>query len=313
MTSVGRGPLVSVDDPSDDRLADYRELSDPAARRRRDDDRAIFIVEGRIAVARLLTSSYQVQSLLIDDHQARAVADLVEGVRAKGAPVYVGSRAVVEATVGFALHRGVVASARRPAEVDAASTLTAAVHRPSLNGGPPLVAVLEGLNDHENLGAIFRNAAAFGLGCVLLDPTSADPLYRRSIRVSVGHILHVPYARLAPWPDALEQVRAAGFTVVGLSPEQVDPAGGLPPRCALRELPSVLAGREPGARTGPSASTAGSTPVALVLGAEGPGLSAQALRGCDLIASIPMDPAVDSLNVATAAAIALAWLSSRAT
>jgi tRNA G18 (ribose-2'-O)-methylase SpoU len=309
MTSGVRGPLVSVADPSDVRLADYRELSDPAARRARDDDRAIFIVEGRIAVGRLLNSKYQVLSLLIDDHQAGVMTDLVDGVRATGSPVYVGSRAVVEATVGFALHRGVVASAHRPGDADAASTLAEATHRPSVNGGPPMVCVLEGVNDHQNLGAIFRNAAAFGVGCVLLDPTSADPLYRRSIRVSVGHVLHVPYARLAPWPAALDQVRAAGFTVVGLSPERAVSAGGHPPSCSLRQLPSVLAERGPAGTSEPS----GSTPVALVLGAEGSGLSDRALGGCDLVASIPMAPAVDSLNVATAGAIALAWLSTVAT
>jgi tRNA G18 (ribose-2'-O)-methylase SpoU len=298
MTTVTRGPLIEVGDPDDDRLADYRELNDPAARRRLDHERAVFMVEGRVAVERLLTSSYEVLSLLIDDHQATAVADLVEGVRDQGAPVFVGSREVVAATVGFALHRGVVAAARRPIDADPVSTLATAVQTPSLGGGPPLVAILDGLNDHENIGALFRNAAAFGVGAVLLDPTSADPLYRRAVRVSVGHVLHVPYARLDPWPGALDQVRASGFTVVGLAPEQ---DGSDPRHTPLDRLPEAVAER--------SVSTAGAAPVALLLGAEGPGLSAEARRGCDLLASIPMADGVDSLNVATAAAVAFAALS----
>ena len=164
-----------------------------------------------------------------------------------------------------------------------------------------MVAVLEGLNDHENIGALFRNAAAFGVGAVLLDPTSADPLYRRAVRVSVGHVLHVPFARLAPWPGALDQVRASGFTVVGLSPEQAGTAGSDPQHIPLQQLSLALTER--------AGSTGGSTPVALLLGAEGPGLSAEALQCSDLVVSIPMADGVDSLNVATAAAIAFAALS----
>lgn len=299
MTTVRRGPLIEVGDPDDDRLADYRELNDPAARRRLDHERAVFMVEGRVAVERLLTSSYEVLSLLIDDHHASAVADLVEGVRDQGAPVYVGPREVVAATVGFALHRGVVAAARRPADADPVSTTATAMQAPSLEGGRPLVAILEGVNDHENIGAIFRNAAAFGVGAVLLDPTSADPLYRRAVRVSVGHVLHVPFARLSPWPEALDRVRAGGFTVVGLSPEQAGSAGNDRQHIPLHRLALALADR-----VGSSAA-----PVALLLGAEGPGLSAEALRCCDRLVSIPMADGVDSLNVATAAALAFAALS----
>jgi tRNA G18 (ribose-2'-O)-methylase SpoU len=259
-----------VVDPDDPRLDPYRDLNDPAKRIRMEANESVFVVEGRLAVARLLTSEYTVRSLLVDDHQVTAAGDLVAATRAHGAPVYVGSRAVVAGTVGFALHRGVVAVADRPAPFDTGQLLTAASAM-STSDGPPLVAVLEGLNDHENIGALFRNAAAFGVRGVLLSPTCADPLYRRSVRVSVGHVLHIPFARLLPWPTGLHQVRAAGFVV---------------------ELKAKMAG--PGHPLG----------VAVMLGAEGPGLTESARAASDLVVHIPMADGVDSLNVATAAAVA---------
>jgi tRNA G18 (ribose-2'-O)-methylase SpoU len=278
-----------VDDPDDPRLDPYRDLNNPAKRIRREADDSVFVVEGRLAVGRLLTSAYRVRSLLVDDHQVRAAGDLVAAARARGAPVYVGSRAVVAGTVGFALHRGVVAVADRPTPSDAGELLTAASGR-SAAAGPPLVAVLEGLNDHENIGALFRNAAAFGVRGVLLDPTSADPLYRRSVRVSVGHVLRVPFARLAPWPAGLRQVRAAGFVVVALAPGPT-PSGEVP-GVSLTELKAKMAG--PGHPLG----------VAVLLGAEGPGLTESARVASDVVVHIPMADGVDSLNDATAAAIA---------
>jgi tRNA G18 (ribose-2'-O)-methylase SpoU len=192
---------------------------------------------------------------------------------------------VVATTVGFALHRGVVAVADRPAPLDVDTVLAGAVGR---RGASPVVAVLEGLNDHENIGALFRNAAAFGVGGVLLDPTCADPLYRRSVRVSMGHVLHVPFARLDPWPSGLRRVRDHGFVVAALAPHPTGADG--PPGASLRELAdrAVVAG-------------AG---VALLLGAEGPGLSEPALAAADAVVAIPMADGVDSLNVSTAAAIA---------
>jgi tRNA G18 (ribose-2'-O)-methylase SpoU len=282
------GPLIEVEHPDDPRLDPYRDLNDPAKRTRKEADDSVFVVEGRLAVGRLLTSAYTVRSLLVDDHQVTAAGDLVAAARARGAPVYVGSRAVVAATVGFALHRGVVAVADRPAPSDAGRLLTAASGG-SASDGPALVAVLEGLNDHENIGAVFRNAAAFGVRGVLLDPTSADPLYRRSVRVSVGHVLHVPFARLGPWPAGLRQVRAAGFMVVALAPR---PAASGENAVSLTELKAKMAG--PGHPPG----------VALVLGAEGPGLTEPARTASDVVVHIPMADGVDSLNVATAAAVA---------
>jgi tRNA G18 (ribose-2'-O)-methylase SpoU len=172
--------------------------------------------------------------------------------------------------VGFHLNRGVLATADR-APVPSAPELIARSHH---------LAVLEGVNDHENLGALFRNAAALGVDAVLLGPGCADPLYRRSVRVSMGHVLRVPFAPLRPWVAGIEVLRAAGFRVAALSP-------------TLDALPLAQAGL-------------GADRVAWLLGAEGPGLSAEALAAADLVVRIPMAPGVDSLNIATAAAIAFA-------
>jgi tRNA G18 (ribose-2'-O)-methylase SpoU len=283
------GPLVAVVDPDDPRLDPYRDLTDPAKRIQIEVAESVFVVEGRLAVGRLLTSDYTVRSLLVDDHQMTAAGDLVAATRAQGAPVYVASRAVVASTVGFALHRGVVALADRPDPFDPGRLLTVASGT-STADGPPLLAILEGLNDHENIGALFRNAAAFGVRGVLLDPTSADPLYRRSVRVSVGHVLHVPFARLVPWPTGLRQVRQAGFVVAALAPRPTSP--GEVPAVSLAELKAKMAD---------SGRSAG---VAVVLGAEGPGLTESARAASDVVVHIPMANGVDSLNVATAAAVA---------
>ena len=287
------GPSVVVDDVADERLADYRDLNDPAARRRLESSLGIMVVEGRVPVRQLLATRLAIRSLLVDDHQITLAADVVEAVRRSGAPVYVLPRDRMADLVGFRLHRGVVAVADRPGEADPEAVLAVAARRSGLRGGPPLMAVLEGLNDPENIGALFRNAAAFGVAAALLDPTCGDPLYRRAIRVSAGHSLHLPFARLDPWPDGLDRIRAAGFVLCALVPH---PEG----RAALpvHGLAARLAGRRP--------SPAG---VALLLGAEGPGLTAAALAAADEVVSIPMADGVDSLNVATAAAVAFDRLS----
>ena len=284
------GPLVTVDDPGDPRLDLYRALNDPARDVGLVDDQGVFVVEGRLAVDRLLSSRYEVHSLLVDDHQVTAAGDLVAATRSRGAPVFVGSRDMVATTVGFALHRGVVAVANRPSPAAAGQILADAAATPAREGSLRLVAVLEGLNDHENIGALFRNAAAFGVAGILLDPTCADPLYRRSVRVSVGHVLHLPFARLVPWPTGLNQVREAGFVVAALAPRPA-PSIGVP-AVSLAELKCRMAGSEH------------HVGVALLLGAEGSGLTEAALAASDVVVPIPMADGVDSLNVATAAAVA---------
>jgi tRNA G18 (ribose-2'-O)-methylase SpoU len=293
--AVTPGPLLEVEAPNDPRLDLYRNLNDPAGRIRLDSDQSVFVVEGRLAFDRLLKSEYAVHSLLIEDRKVTAARDLVAATRARGVPVFVGSRAVVASTVGFALHRGIVAVAHRPSPIDVGQLLDDIVGGCSPQEPPPVVAVLEGLNDHENIGALFRNAAAFGVGGVLLDPTCADPLYRRSVRVSVGHVLHVPFARVAPWPTGLAQLRTAGFIIAALAPASTAVTGA--PGLSLAELKVRISG---------SGRPAG---VAVLLGAEGPGLSAVAQAASDVVVSISMANGVDSLNVATAAAVAFHSLS----
>jgi tRNA G18 (ribose-2'-O)-methylase SpoU len=190
--------------------------------------------------------------------------------------MYTASQEVLEQATGFHVHRGVLASFHRQPLLDAGDVLA----------GAQRVAILEDINNHTNLGAIFRGAAALGLDAVLLSPSCADPLYRRSVRVSMGEVFAVPYARLAPWPDALQQVRAAGFGVLALTPA--------PDAVPIQRLDAAARARP-----------------ALLLGAEGPGLSRRALAASDLRVTIPMHRGVDSLNVAAAAAVAF-WELARA-
>ena len=265
--------IVPVEDPADERISDYVGLTDPDLRRRRDqsggDDGSFFIAEGLVVIRQLLRSPYRVRSLLLTPPRLDALRGDLEAL---DAPVYVGAQEVVNAVTGFHLHRGAVASADRRVLPEGVS----------LASGADLVVVAEGLNDHENLGALFRNAAAFGAGAVLLDPTTADPLYRRSIRVSVGQVLRMPFARLVPWPGAIERLRDHGFEVLALTPA---PNG------------EALGGVERRPRQ------------AVLVGAEGPGLSEAALAASGRRVRIPLASGVDSLNVATAAAVALHHLS----
>jgi tRNA G18 (ribose-2'-O)-methylase SpoU len=250
---------VEVDDPADPRLFDFFELRDG-----RSPDGA-FIVEGLTPLRELVQSSYPVRAVLVSHSKLGRVMPLLRDV---DAPLYAGDPALVRETVGFNLHRGVVASAQRRTEPSPESLLT----------GARRLALLENLNDVENLGNLFRSARAFGIDAVLLDPQTADPLYRRCVRVSMGHVLHVPFARFQAWPDGLDAVRTAGLTVAALTP------GG-----------DVTIDDVKGER------------IAWLLGAEGSGLTDEAMDHADLHIRIPMAPEVDSLNVGTAAAIAFRY------
>ena len=247
-----------------DSLDDFRALSDPGRRRMVERQGDYFVVEGSFALDALLASDYRIRTVLVAERKADEVRARV-GSRA---PVVVRPEDEVAGIAGFAFHRGVLASAdRRPVPEPA-----------ELLAGARLVAVVEGLGDHENLGALFRNAAAFGVDAVLLDPTTADPLYRRSVRVSLGHVLRVPWARLPRLPGGLAVVREHGLAPVALTP-------------AADAEPIDALGRDPGR-------------VALLLGAEGSGLTPATLGAADRRVRIPMAAGMDSLNVATAAAIA---------
>jgi tRNA G18 (ribose-2'-O)-methylase SpoU len=254
-------PLIEIDDAADPRLDDFRDLTDADVRANR---RGVVVAEGATTVARLIGSRYRVRAVL-------GVRSRVEQLPAVDAPVYVVDKWQLSDVVGFRVTRGVLASADR---------LPGPSPR-ALLAGARQVAVLESLNDFENLGALFRNAAAFGVDAVLLDPHCADPLYRRSVRVSMGHVLRVPFATLSDWPGGLTLLRRQGFSILAMTPR----ADAVP----LRTV---------------------SPPEkwAVVLGAEGPGLTAEAMSGADALVRIPMADGVDSLNVATAAAVAFAHL-----
>jgi tRNA G18 (ribose-2'-O)-methylase SpoU len=244
-----------ISDPDDPRVADYLHLTDPAPRM------GFFIVEGWEAVVRLLRTDWPVRSVLI-------AADKVDRLEVPaGVPLYVASREVLAATVGFQLHRGVVAAVdRRP--VSALADLLSSSHT---------LAVLEGLNDHENLGAIFRSAVVLGIDGVVLDPTCADPFYRRCVRVSMGTVLTIPIARSEDWLADLALMKQSGFTVVALTPHP-----------AARDIGEVEVAGKP----------------AVLMGSEATGLTTEAMAAADMMVRIPQSGDVDSLNVGHAAAIA---------
>ena len=229
---------VDVSDPDDPRLADFRDLTDADVR---PDRRGVVIAEGVAVVERLLTSRYRPRAVFGEATRLAALADTLAGF--PDLPVYCADRWLLSDVIGFRLTRGILASANRlpPAPV------------PDLLARAGRVAVLESLNDFENLGALFRNAAAFGLDAVLLDEQCADPLYRRSVRVSMGHVLHVPFAVVpGSWPAALATLRESGFTLLALTPS---------------------------AEATPLASVAPPDRWAVLLGAEGPGLTARGHGG----------------------------------
>nr|WP_218891247.1 RNA methyltransferase [Actinomycetospora corticicola] len=243
-------------------LDDFRDLSRADRRPDRPGGRGLVLAEGTVVVRRLLASPYPPRALL---GVPRRIHELAPELAALDVPAFVTDADTMAEVVGFHLNRGVLASADRAPAPDLDDLLAHATR----------VAVLEGVNDHENLGSLFRNAAALGVDAVLLAPGCADPLYRRSVRVSMGHVLRVPFV-IASWPELTTALRAHGFVLGALTP-----AGDV--------APGALADRER---------------VALLLGAEGPGLSDEALALAEVHVRIPMVPGVDSLNVATAGAVA---------
>jgi tRNA G18 (ribose-2'-O)-methylase SpoU len=257
---------IDVDDPLDPRLADYVGLTDAQLRRRHEGTQGVFVAEGRLVVERLLRSSWPVRSVLV---RPERLADLEPALAGCPAPVYVASREVMRGVAGYDVHRGVLAIGERREPHDAFDLLRASVR----------VALFEGITDHENLGVLFRNAAALGIDGVLLDPTCADPLYRRAVRVSMGEVLHVPFARLPDFPRELLHLQQLGFTLIALTPHRES--------TAIDDIDPLAVER-----------------AVIALGNEARGLSAATLNAASVWARIPMARGVDSLNVAAAAAIA---------
>ena len=257
---------LRVTDPGDPRLRDYVGLTDVQLRTRREPAEGLFVAEGEKVIRRAVAAGYPMRSMLLSEKWWPVMADLAAEV---DAPVLLGSTELLEQVTGFPVHRGALAAmARLP--LPPAAELVRTAQR---------VAVLEDVVDHANVGSAFRAAAALGIDAVLVSPRCADPLYRRSVKVSMGAVFAVPWGRLDPWPGGLRTLAEAGFTLLALTPAEdaVD----------LDALPAGAKER-----------------CALLLGSEGPGLTPAALAAADLAVRIPMSAGVDSLNVAAAAAVA---------
>jgi tRNA G18 (ribose-2'-O)-methylase SpoU len=281
--------LITIEDPDDPRLNDYTSLTDVELRRRREPAEGLFIAEGEKVIRRARHAGYRMRSMLLSAKWVDLMRDVIDEVPA---PVYAVSPELAERVTGYHVHRGALASMqRRP--LPAAEELLVGTRSAATTEAPDgltseprtdqadqrRIAIFEDIVDHANLGAAFRNAAALGVDAVLLTPRCADPLYRRAVKVSMGAVFAVPYARFESWPRDADAVRKHGFVLAAfcLSARSI----------TLDEL----ADRD-------------YAKLALMLGTEGEGLSAGALRAADEHVRIPMDAGVDSLNVAAASAVA---------
>jgi tRNA G18 (ribose-2'-O)-methylase SpoU len=264
--------VIAIDDPDDPRVAPYREVRERDVVGRHGG----FIAEGEV-VLRVLARSplYRAQSLLIARNRLDRLADLIAPFEER-ASVFAASQSVMDAIVGFNIHRGILAFGLRNPEVSAHKLLASLPVQ-------SIVLALFGVSNHDNVGGAFRNAAAFGASAVLIDGSCCDPLYRKAIRVSVGGALTVPFARLAPGEDPLDLLEHHGFAAIALTPAGATPLRGLAP-----------SGR-----------------AALLLGAEGQGLPPSILERANTV-GIPMAAGFDSLNVAVTSGIVLHHLSQAA-
>ena len=260
--------LIRIDDAGDVRLAPYAGVREPGRLR----DGGWLIAEGRFVVRRLLDSArIRVRSLLLNDAALNGLGDILDRTDRR-LDVYVAEPEVITIATGFNMHRGCLALADRPAELSMEAALQES----------EVVVVLERVVDADNIGSVFRSAEAFGVGAVLLSPGCCDPLYRKAIRTSSGAALVVPFAAATPWPDALDQLRAARFTIAAMTPG-----------ADAMDIGEFVRGALARSR------------IAVLLGTEGHGLTAEALARADVRVRIPMNGALDSLNIATATGIAL--------
>lgn len=257
-----------IDGPQDPRVFDYRSLTDTRLRRLREPAEGLYIAESSTVLRRALEAGHSPRSFFMAEKWVDGLADVIAAH--PDVPVLVGDDATLEAITGFHLHRGALAAMHRPAprSLDA------------LLDGARRVVILEDMVDHTNVGAVFRSAAALQADAVLITPECADPLYRRAVRVSMGAVFQVPWARLTSWPEQLDTLKAHGFLTA-----------------ALALTPDALDIDAFGARD--------ISQLALILGTEGPGLKATTVSAADVAVRIPMHNGVDSLNVATAGALAL--------
>ena len=263
--------VIDITDADDPRVDDFRDLNSVDRRPDLPTGKGLVIAEGVLVVRRMLASRFAPHAMLGTDRRLAELADdLSVASPCLDMTCYRATAEVMADVVGFHLNRGVLAAARRPVELSVSEVLECA----------RTIAVLEGVNDHENLGSIFRNAAGLGVDGVVFGAGCADPLYRRSVRVSMGHALLVPFARAARWPADLELLREEDFRLLAMTPNRR--------AVSLAEAMTGLAGDK----------------VAVLVGAEGPGLTETVMRVSDARVRVPMSRGTDSLNVATAAALA---------
>lgn len=257
--------MTHVDDLDDPRLGDYVRLRDVQLRTKLESERGIYLAEGEKVVRRAAEAGHEVRSFLMAPRWLEGLADVLD---ASGAPCFVLEEEQIEQLTGFHVHRGALAALERPEPASVADVLGAARR----------VVVVEDLVDHTNIGAVFRSVAALGFDAVLLSPRCADPLYRRSIKVSMGAVFRLPYARIDDWYGAPTLLRDAGFTSYAMT--LADDA------TPLTEVDNDV------------------ERLAIVVGAEGHGLSDHWQREADRRVSIPMAAGIDSLNVAASVAVA---------
>lgn len=259
--------VIDITDPADSRVDDFRDLNSVDRRPDLPTGKGLVIAEGVLVVRRMVASRFTPHAFLGTD---RRLGELAGDLGPGSGPFYRATAEVMAEVVGFHLNRGVLAAARRPPELALGTVLA----------GARTIAVLEGVNDHENLGSIFRNAAGLGVDAIVFGAGCADPLYRRAVRVSMGHALLVPFARAQRWPADLEVLRDNDFRLLAMTPD--------PKAATLADVMGPLATQK----------------VAFLVGAEGPGLTETAMRASEVRVRIPMSRGTDSLNVATAAALA---------
>jgi tRNA G18 (ribose-2'-O)-methylase SpoU len=277
MAHVPSPDILRITDATDERLTDYVSLTDVALRSRHEPSKGLYIAESSTVLRRALRAGHRPRSVLLSPRWLPDLEKMLASLPDDGTtvPVYVAEPDVLEAITGFHVHRGALASMHRPPLASVHDLLSAARG----GSGARRVAILEDIVDHTNVGAIFRSAAGLGIDAVLVTPRCADPLYQRSVRVSMGTVFQVPWTRLETWPGGLADLRAAGFTVAALA--LADDA------VSLDDLVAAPPER-----------------LALMLGTEGDGLSRGAVEAADLVVRIPMAGGVDSLNVAAASAVA---------
>ncbi|NHI16778.1 TrmH family RNA methyltransferase [Microbacterium excoecariae] len=288
--------LVPLSDPADPRLADYRDLTDVALRRVLEPEGGLYMAESAKVLGRALAAGHLPRSVMTAEKWLPDVEGLVAEL---DVPVYVVPDAVAESVTGYTVHRGMLAAMHRPELPDPAVVLRDArtvfvldglVDHTNVGCGEnrgitsntsksSRIAILDGLVDHTNVGACFRSAAAMGVDAVLVTPTCADPLYRRSVRVSMGTVFQVPWTRIENWPASVQGLKDAGYVVAGMT---------------LGE----------GAITLDQLVAEDHQNLALVFGSEGPGLAPTTQRLLDRRVTIPMMGGVDSLNVAASSAVA---------